>query len=165
VSGRFRVSGRAWPWTTAGVVAAAVAGGVATDPGSDWFRGLQKPAIYPPPQTFALVWTPLYALIAWAVADGVERARATGDDDAARAIGVAFAANMALNAGWTAVFFRGHRPWAAFVELLALQASNVDLVRRVRVHSPRAAAALLPYLAWTTFAGVLTVAFARRNRD
>ena len=43
--------------TVAGPAAAAVLGGVATDPDSAWFRRLEKPSWYPPPQAFGIVWT------------------------------------------------------------------------------------------------------------
>ena len=32
-------------------------------PQNPWFASLNKPAIYPPPMTFSLVWTALYALM------------------------------------------------------------------------------------------------------
>ncbi len=153
-----------WPFTTAGVVAAAVTGGLATDPDSAWFRGLHKPWFYPPPQTFGLVWTPLYATIAWAGAKGIDQARASGDDRAARRIGVAFGVNMVLNAGWNVVFFRAHRPWAALVEICVLEASVLELAHQVNAQSPRAGKALLAYAAWTGFAGLLTAAIAWENR-
>lgn len=154
-----------WPLTTAAVVSGAVAGGLATDPGSAWFRSLRKPWFYPPPHTFGLVWTPLYATIAWACAEGIDRAREAGDDEAARRIAAAFGVNMVLNAGWSVVFFRAHRPWAALAEVCLLEASVLDLAHRVNAHSPRAGKALLPYAAWTAFAAVLTAAIARANRS
>src|SRR3954453_18855629 len=57
----------------AGPVAAALVGGLATDPDSRWFRELRKPSWYPPPQTFGIVWTGLYAGIAWAAGEGLAR--------------------------------------------------------------------------------------------
>ncbi|WP_197676395.1 tryptophan-rich sensory protein [Nakamurella panacisegetis] len=48
----------------AAVTAAAVTGGLATDPGSAYYIGLRKPAWQPPAPAFGLVWTPLYADIA-----------------------------------------------------------------------------------------------------
>jgi hypothetical protein len=36
--------------------------------GNLWFMGLEKPAIYPPPATFGIVWTVLYLLMGVALA-------------------------------------------------------------------------------------------------
>jgi translocator protein len=141
----------------AGPVAAAALGGLAADPDSRWFRDLQKPPWYPPPQTFGIVWTGLYAGIAWA--SGNVLARGGG-----RSFGRAYAVNLVLNAAWTPVFFRARRPWAAAAESAVLTASTADLVRRAGRVSPGAAAVLVPYAAWTAFATALTVAIARRNR-
>jgi benzodiazapine receptor len=140
-----------------GPVAAATLGGLAADPDSRWFRDLQKPPWYPPPQAFGIVWTGLYAGIAWAA--GEVLARGPG-----RSFGRAYAVNLALNAAWTPVFFRAHRPWPAAAESALLTASTADLVRRAGRVSPGAAAVLAPYAAWTAFATALTVAIARRNR-
>jgi tryptophan-rich sensory protein len=141
----------------AGPVVAALLGGLATDPDSRWFRDLQKPPWYPPPQAFGIVWTGLYTGIAWA--SGEVFAHGGGPS-----FGRAYAVNLALNAGWTPVFFRAHRPWAAAAESAVLTASTADLVRRASRVSPRAAAVLIPYAAWTAFATALTVAIGRRNR-
>ena len=140
----------------AGPVVAAVVGGLATEPDSRWFRDLRKPPWYPPPQVFGVVWTGLYAGMAWAA--GEVLARGGG-----RPFGRAYAANLALNAAWPPVFFRAHRPWAAAVESAVLTASTADLVRRAGRVSSGAAAVLVPYVAWTGFATALTVAIARRN--
>jgi benzodiazapine receptor len=140
----------------AGPVGAAVVGGLATDPQSAWFRGLAKPTWYPPPQAFGVVWTGLYAGLAWAAGDVLAKG---GGPSFARA----YAANLVLNTAWTPVFFRAHRPWPAAAESALLTASTVDLVRRAAGVSPPAAAALVPYAAWTAFATALTVAIARRN--
>jgi translocator protein len=142
----------------AGPLAAAALGGLATDPDSRWFRKLEKPSWYPPPQAFGIVWTGLYAGIAWA--SGEVLARGGGPT-----FRWAYAANLFLNAAWTPVFFRAHRPWAAAAESAVLTASTADLVRRARRVSPAAAAVLTPYAAWTAFATALTVAIARRNRS
>ena len=140
----------------AGPLTAAALGGAATDPDSRWFRELDKPAWYPPPQTFGIVWTALYSGIGWA--SGEVLARGGGP-----AFARAYTANLALNTAWSPLFFRAHRPWAAAAESAVLTASTVDLVRRAGRVSPGAAAVLLPYAAWTAFATALTVAIARRN--
>jgi translocator protein len=140
-----------------GPVGAAVVGGLATDPDSEWFRSLAKPAWYPPPQAFGVVWTGLYAGLGWAA--GEVLAKGAGPTFAR-----AYAANLLLNTAWTPLFFRAHRPWPAAVDSAVLTASTVDLARRAARVSAPAAAALVPYAAWTAFATALTVAIARRNR-
>jgi translocator protein len=140
----------------AGPLSAAVVGGLATDPDSHWFRSLDTPSWYPPPQAFGIVWTGLYAGLAWAAGEVLTRG-------GTRSFGRAYAANLALNAAWTPLFFRARRPWAAAAESAVLTVSTVDLVRRAAPVSPAAAVVLLPYAAWTTFATALTVAIARRN--
>ena len=140
-------------------VGSAVVGGLATDPSSRWFARLDKPSFYPPPQAFGIVWTALYTGIAWAGGEVLAKADAQQRHD----FGQAYAANLALNTAWTPIFFRAHRPWLATLESAALTASTVDLVRRADRVSRPAAAALVPYAAWTAFATVLSGAIARRN--
>src|SRR3954464_13818203 len=140
----------------AGPLTAAVVGELATDPDSRWFRDLDKPSWYPPPQTFGIVWTGLYAGIAWAAGEVLTQG-------GQKAFGRAYAANLVLNAAWTAVFFRAHRPWLAAAESAVLTASTPDPLRRPRAVSGPAHAVLAPYAAWTAFATALTVAIARRN--
>ena len=142
----------------AGPLAAATLGGLATDPDSRWFRRLDKPSWYPPPATFGIVWTGLYAATAWAAGEVLSRGGV-----GRQSFGRAFAGNLLLNAAWTPLFFRAHRLWAAAVESAVLTASTVDLARRAAaVHRP-AAAVLAPYAAWTAFATALSAALARRN--
>jgi translocator protein len=143
----------------AGPLAAAVAGGAATDPDSTWFRTLDMPGWYPPPQTFGIVWTGLYAGLGWAAGE----VRTAAGPGPRRSFDRAYRLNLALNATWTPVFFRAHRPWLAAAESAALTVSTVDLARRAGRVRPAAGAALVPYAAWTAFATALTVAIARRN--
>ncbi|MTD16943.1 tryptophan-rich sensory protein [Nakamurella sp. YIM 132087] len=149
--------------TGAAVALTAVIGGLATDPGSAWYRTLRTPAWQPPPPAYPLVWTPLYADIAVASAAVLDAAHESGDEDAGRGFAVALGANLVLNAGWNALFFAARRPWPAAVECAALTLSSADLVRRAAALDRRAAIALAPYPAWCAFATALTVAIARRN--
>jgi tryptophan-rich sensory protein len=149
--------------TASAVAATAVAGGLATDPASDWYRSLRKPPWQPPPPAYGLVWTPLYADLAVASARTLDGLAAAGRCGEARAYRFALAADLALNAGWNVLFFRARRPWLAAVECGLLTASAADLVRRTASLDRRAALALAPYPAWCAFATALTVAIARRN--
>ena len=76
----------------------------------------------------------------------------------------ALAANMTLNAGWSALFFRGHQPWLAALDGAALTASGLDLARRARPTGGGKSTGLAAYAAWSAFAAALTGAIALRNR-
>ena len=142
------------------VVAAAVVGGIGTRPQSTWYRALDKPAWQPPPWLFGPVWTTLYALIAGSTARAMASA-ATEEDR--RAIERQLWANMALNAGWSWLFFTAKQPKAALAEILVLEASTLALLKQVRDVDPGAHNALAPYAAWNGFAAALNAAIVRRN--
>ncbi|TPG15949.1 tryptophan-rich sensory protein [Pedococcus bigeumensis] len=149
---------------TVGMVGtAAVVGSLLTDPKSRWYASLDKPKWQPPPAAFPVVWTALYAEVALltAAASSVLAERDHPDD--ARDLERALAVNMVLNAGWTGLFFRGHRPWLAAAECAALTASSVDLARRVAPAGRGKSTGLLAYAGWCAFATALTTAIARRN--
>ncbi|AEV83657.1 tryptophan-rich sensory protein [Actinoplanes sp. SE50] len=148
-----------WVKTAAGVVAAAGAGVLATDPDSRWYRRLRKPSWQPPPAAFPAVWTPLYALIAVAGARAIDRAEGSEQADLVRA----YAVNLGLNAAWSGLFFGAKRPKAALAEILALNVSNVVLLRRAARADRLAGAALAPYVVWTMFATALNTAIVRLN--
>src|SRR5512144_2749764 len=143
----------------AAVVATAVAGGLASDPGSDWYRDLDKPPWQPPGAVFGPVWTALSPTTAGARVDGWRRLPPARR----RRFATTYAANLVLNAGWSWLFFRAHRPTLAAVEAFVLFASTLELIRQLRPHSPRAAITLVPYAGWVAFATVLTTEIARRN--
>jgi benzodiazapine receptor len=122
-----------------------------------WYAGLQHPAIVPPTYLFAPVWTALYILMAvaaWRVW------RKTGLKSLEMA---AFGLQLTLNFAWSVLFFALHRIGAALVDILALDlailATALLFFRRDRL----AGLLLLPYLAWSGFASLLTHAFWRLN--
>lgn len=139
-----------------GFLSGALAG---SGPGNPWFDALEKPAIYPPPGVFGLVWTVLYLLMG---AAGAIIAAARG----ARGRGVAlavFAAQLVLNLLWSPVFFGLHQITAALVVIAALDLAviaTIALFWRIR---PLAAWLLLPYLLWIAFATLLTWEFRAAN--
>src|SRR6185369_18019785 len=92
----------------AGVTASAVAGGLATDPDGAYYRTLDKPSWQPPPPVYGIVWTPLYADIALSTGHAIAR---LGDEQRVReqrSLIAALGINLALNAGWSWLFFRFH---------------------------------------------------------
>ena len=97
-----------------GIVGATVAAGsVASDPTSDWYVSLDKPAWQPPGYVFPIAWTTLYTSIAVASSAVLNELEARGDTVGARKFGVALVRNQALNAFWSWVFFRWHNLPAA----------------------------------------------------
>jgi translocator protein len=145
--------------TVGAVAATAAIGGVAADPGSAWYRSLRKPRWQPPPPAYALVWTPLYATIAYAGARALTRAQSRDRSQLAGSLIL----DLALNAAWTPLFFRGHRPRAALAEIACLNIANAVLIRQTWRADRAAAALLLPYAGWTVFATALNAEIARLN--
>jgi translocator protein len=139
---------------------AAGLGGAVTRPGSDpWYQRLDKPSWQPPGEVFGPVWGVLYAtqaVAAWLVW------RTGGDIGPALRL---YGAQLALNAGWTLVFFGLHRLGWAVIEIAVLWVAIAATVAGFRKHSRRAALLMLPYLVWVTFAAVLTITIWRRNRS
>lgn len=142
----------------AGFISGQLGGGGSGDP---WFDSLRKPAIFPPPATFGIVWSILYLMMGVALTMIVA---ARGAGGRGLAIG-AFLVQLALNLAWSPVFFGAHRITAALYLLVAIDIAvmiTIVLFWRVR----RAAALLLvPYLAWVLFATLLNWEFLAANPD
>ncbi len=102
----------------------------------------------------------LYALIA--IAGWLVRERASSDTVfVPMAI---YAVQLALNAGWSPIFFGLKRLDWALAELVCLWLAIVANILAFHMIEPLAAWLLLPYLAWVTFAGALNLAVWRLNR-
>ena len=130
-------------------------------PDTPWFQGLEKPAIYPPPAAFGIVWSILFVMIGLALA---LVAGAWGAMGRGLALGV-FAVHFLVTQSWTAVFF-GMQDMQAGLYVLGFAVISLlialPLIFRVR----RAAGLLLlPYFAWVCFASVLNYEFIRANPD
>lgn len=139
-----------------GFLSGVVAGSAADNP---WFEVLEKPALYPPPQTFGIVWTVLYVLMGFALAL-IFAARGASGRGVATGM---FVVQLALNLSWSPVFFAMHRMSLALgilVALIVAVAITVALFWRVR---RLAGALLLPYLLWLCFASLLNLQILQLN--
>jgi uncharacterized protein YbjT (DUF2867 family)/tryptophan-rich sensory protein len=146
-----------------GVGASVVAGSLLTDPKSAWYRGLRQPRWSPPGAAIPVVWTTLYGLIWLSSTATISELLDAGKKDEARGFAKALAVNLAINAGWSGLFFRAHRlPLAAVVSGI-LAASSADLSRRAAGTGEGKAGALGLYAAWCTFATALTARLAMLN--
>ena len=124
-----------------------------------WYSTLTKPAWNPPNYIFGPVWTTLYlmmAIAAWLTwqHSGWRTARIPL---------VLFAIQLALNVGWSWVFFGMHQIGPAFAEILvlwtAILATTIAFFRVQRL----AGVLMIPYLAWVSFAGFLNFTIWQMN--
>lgn len=145
-------------WLALVLVAAAV-GAVASADARTFYAELTLPAWAPPGWIFGPAWSLLYLLMAvsvWLVwrSHGWRGARA----------GLAlFVTQLACNALWSWLFFAWHRGAAAFAEVVLLWGLIAATVTGFRRLHRFAAALLLPYLAWVTYAAALTYAVWQAN--
>ena len=143
-----------------GAVTAVVAwlGSLATRESVDsaWFENLDKPAFYPPNETFGIVWSILYVMIAVA---GWLAWRNGGGQRTLRP----WIVQLLLNLGWSVVFFGLQEPpWAIPVVVALLAAAIWALVEMGRV-SRIAGLLFVPYVLWIGFASVLNSAIVALN--
>lgn len=127
----------------------------------EWYQRLRKPSWRPPQIAFPIVWTILYAMIAVAGWRVWNEAPAEALPLAMTVYGV----QLALNAGWSAIFFGLKRMRLAFVELILLWISIAVMIVVFWPLDVLAAVLLLPYLAWVTAAGALNRAMMRLNPE
>ena len=127
-----------------------------------WYATLERPALAPPNWVFAPVWTTLFVLMGVAV--WLVWRRATGPDarDARAALG-AFALQFGLNVAWSAVFFGQQSIGGGLAVIAALWVAIVATTIAFARVDRRAAALLLPYLAWVSFAAYLNYGFWTLN--
>ena len=124
-----------------------------------WYRNLRKPGFTPPERVFHIVWTTLYALIAysgwrvWSAAPSRER------DKALRL----WISQLAANAQWSKLFFGERHPKAALADVLALEGSLIGYISAAHKVDGGAAYAFIPYAAWVAFATVLNAEILRLN--
>lgn len=139
--------------------AAAALGGYASVSSAEFYGSLQRPAWAPSPGVFGPVWSLLYTLMAISAYLVV---REVGWRAAVVPLSL-YVAQLALNAGWTWLFFVSQSGPLAFAEILVLVVAivaNIVVFARVR---PLAGLMLAPYLAWVCFAAMLTWSLWRSN--
>ena len=124
-----------------------------------WYTELQKPSWNPSNWVFGPVWTCLYvtmAVAAWLV--WREKGFRGG-----RLPLLFFAVQLTLNTAWSALFFGWRSPGLAFAEIVLLWIAILAAVLAFGRVSTWAAALLVPYLAWVSFAAALNWTIWRMN--
>jgi uncharacterized protein YbjT (DUF2867 family)/tryptophan-rich sensory protein len=133
------------------LAAAAVGGMLTASSVAGWYQTLRKPAWTPPDSVFGPVWLALYLMMG--VASWLVWRRS--DSSPTRGALTLFGIQLGLNVAWSGCFFALRNPGLALAELSALLVAIAATTAAFRRVSPLAAALMLPYLAWSTFAAVL----------
>jgi translocator protein len=105
---------------------------------------------------FPVVWTTLYALIAWSGWRVWSAAPSAARSKALRL----WMSQMAANAHWSKIFFGQRRPKLALADILALEGSILSYIVASRKVDRYASNAFIPYAAW----GSVRHSVERRNR-
>lgn len=139
--------------------ATAAIGAVASVNAGSFYAELTRPPWAPPGWLFGPVWSALYTLMgisAWLVW------RQRGFAGARSAL-LLFMAQLAANALWSWLFFAWKLGAFAFAEVMLLWCLILATAITFWRISLLAAALLMPYLAWVSFASALTFSIWQRN--
>jgi translocator protein len=148
-------------WVALCLGVSAIGGAITRTSVSDWYQSLAKPSFTPPDWTFTAVWIPLFVVMgvsAWLVW------RRSGFARGAIPL-TCFATQLALNIGWSILFFGLRSVGWALVEIVVLWiAVLMTMIAFYRVSRP-AGLLLLPYLLWLSFAIALNASIWRLNSE
>jgi len=141
--------------------AAAAVGAVASAGAPEFYQHLTRPPWAPPPWLFGPVWSLLYTMIG--VAAGlIANLPAERRPRVWRALGL-FAIQLAANALWSWLFFAWHQGLLACGEIVVLWILIAATLRSFWGLRLMAGLILIPYLAWVTFAALLSWVVWRLN--
>jgi tryptophan-rich sensory protein len=132
---------------------------VVTAYGMPHYDELQKPALTPHRNVFAVVWNIIYVLMGI----GAALVWKSSSPDRQHAM-LLFGLQLAINLLWTIFFFGMKAPFFALCWLIALWIIVLNMIWSYYPISRAAALMQLPYLFWLTFAGYLNLGIWVLNR-
>ena len=139
--------------------ATSAIGAAASIQAKTFYGSLVQPDWAPPASLFGPVWLVLFALMgisAWMVW------RAGGFIRNGNALTV-FIVQLGVNALWSWLFFAWHEGGWAFADIVLLWLLILAVILDFRRVRPLAAALLVPYLAWVSFAAALNFSVWQLN--
>jgi benzodiazapine receptor len=141
-------------------LAAGLASGLLSSAGlGPWYKNLQKPLWMPPASIFGPVWTCLYIVMGftltriWQSEDGALKRNAL----------LFFTIQLILNFFWSIIFFRWQNIGLACIEIVFTWICIAGMIITVYKIDRTAALVQIPYLAWVSFASILTFTLYRLN--
>ncbi|MHA4896465.1 TspO/MBR family protein [Pedobacter sp. PWIIR3] len=125
-----------------------------------WYLTINKPSFNPPNWIFGPVWTTLYILMGIsAYLVWQKRKQIT---HLPRLIAI-YLIQLVLNLLWSFLFFYAHEIGAAFYEIIALLIAIIITARVFYKVDSTAGLLFIPYIAWVSFATVLTYTIFKLN--
>jgi benzodiazapine receptor len=138
---------------------AAFIGSIASINAADFYAELTQPTWAPPANVFGPVWSILYTLMgisAWLTW------QKSGFHKAAPAL-ILFLIQLVINSLWSLTFFHWQLGALAFLTICLLWGLILATIMAFWKHRPTAAALLIPYLLWVTFATALSFNLWQNN--
>ncbi|WP_298393882.1 TspO/MBR family protein [Flavobacterium sp.] len=120
-----------------------------------WYPTLVKPIFNPPNWIFAPVWTSLYIMMG--IAGGLVWNKLEGNEVIVKKAFLFFIIQLALNALWSLIFFKLHNLLLASIEVVLLLLMIYETYNQFKKIDKIAGFLLIPYIAWVSFATVLTI--------
>ena len=139
--------------TFAAAFLTALLGGIVTYVNMGRYEDLIKPPLSPPGYLFPIVWTILYALMAYG-AGRIYSITGTIRTPAIYLYGV----QLLFNFGWSLLYFGFGAYLAAFIWLLILWAMVAAMIVLFYRTDRKAGLLQIPYLLWLSFAAYLNLA-------
>ena len=126
-----------------------------------WYPTLRKPWFTPPSWLFAPAWILLYVLMGISLSLAWSASPSPSEHPLPFAV---FAAQLVVNAAWSFLFFGLRRPSVALAGIVLLWCLIVATILLFLELSTFAAALLVPYLLWVSFATLLNASIWKLNR-
>jgi tryptophan-rich sensory protein len=125
-----------------------------------WYADLQKPFFNPPTWIFGPVWTALYIFMGVSLYLVLKSRK---DKKAKKKAVIFFVIQLVLNTFWSIIFFGLHAVGVAFLEILVLWIAILATILYTRRVTKVGSYLLYPYLAWVSFASILTFSIYMLN--
>lgn len=146
-------------WSLILTFALAAAGGVVTYLGMSGFRTAQQPPLSPPAFLFPIVWTLLFAVMAFGAAVIYD----SENKNSPKALFV-YALQLTMNFWWCVLFFGFRLYLASFIWLVLLWTAVLIMIILFTRINKLAGLLQILYLLWLTFAAYLNLGVWLLNR-
>jgi benzodiazapine receptor len=126
-----------------------------------WYPTLIKPVFNPPNWIFAPVWTLLYIFMG--IAAGLIWNEIGNKPKEVKVALQYFIVQLGLNALWSYLFFGLQNLLLASIEVILLLLVLIECFKIFKPIHPKAAKLFIPYIAWVSFASLLTLSIFYLN--